>query len=219
MIQGNQPPFGNGLARIRKQLPQYADGAFRLLINLPRFFDAFESLLPRTALRDEKALGVAKNAGERTTQFVRHAADHLPERGELFGLQELRLKNALRREVAVNFHAAHVASDAVEDRPRGPLEHPGEGKGHLQGLAHAALDVAGQFTPALGKLRRFHGLMRKARNPFLESLKLPGFLGSQPGHLLESRVYRAHVFVRIKQHHSFLDPLDDILQFGFSMIR
>src|SRR5947208_1028985 len=36
LIQGNQPPFGNGIARIRTQLPPYADGAFRLLINHSR---------------------------------------------------------------------------------------------------------------------------------------------------------------------------------------
>lgn len=42
-----------------------------------------------------------------------HAGDHLPERGELFGLQQLGLKDALRREVAVDFDASETAADAV----------------------------------------------------------------------------------------------------------
>jgi len=37
------------------------------------------------------------------------------------------------------------------------------------------LNAAGHFAPALSELRRFHALLRKARNPFLEG-QFPRFL-------------------------------------------
>jgi len=42
---------------------------------------------------------------------------------------------------------------------------------------------------------------------------------AEPGDLFEPRVHRAHVLVRIEQQYSFLQPLQDALQFGFGAVR
>ncbi len=46
----------------------------------------------------------------------------------------------------------------------------------------------------------------------------PGLLWSQADDLFEPRVHRAHVFLCVKQHDSFFQPFDYVLQLGFGLI-
>ena len=113
MIQGDEAPFRKRLPGIQQQLPQDFAGPLCLLINLPHFFGPRGSVLPL-----QKPLRVAQNGRQRIAQFVRDAADHLAQRGELFSLQQLRLENPLSGQVAINFHSPQPAPCRIENWPR-----------------------------------------------------------------------------------------------------
>jgi hypothetical protein len=180
LIQGHQAPLGNGFPGVQEQLSEDAGGAFRFLVNLPGIAAGPGGILPR-----EQALRVAEYAGEWVAQFVGHAADHLAERREFFSLQQLRVKQALGGQVAVDFHAPGRAPKGVQHGFRGALQHARCGAHHLQFLAHASLNVPGQFPPMLGEALGFGCLTFQPRDQILERPDLRRFLGSETCQLLE----------------------------------
>jgi hypothetical protein len=103
-------------------------------------------------------------------QLVGHASEHLAEGGELLGLQQFGLEDALRGKVAIDFHASQNASDAIEDGARGTLQNARDGLDHLQLFTDAALQVASEGAPALGKLGRLGGLHFEPRDERFEGL-------------------------------------------------
>ncbi len=113
MIQGDEASFRKRFPGIQQQLPQDFAGSLCLLINLPHFCGPLGSVLAR-----QKPLRVAQNGRQRIAQFVRDAADHLAQRGELFSLQQLRLENPLGGQVAINFHSPQPARCRIENGPR-----------------------------------------------------------------------------------------------------
>jgi len=66
----------------------------------------------------QQALRIAENTGQGIVQFVRHAGNQLPKRGELLGVQQLGLESPPGGQIAVNFHAAEPAPGGVQNRPR-----------------------------------------------------------------------------------------------------
>ena len=72
----------------------------------------------------QEPLCVTENGCERITQFVHHAGQHLPERGELFGLQKLGLKNMLRGHIAIDFDAPEQDTMSIQYGARRAFKHP-----------------------------------------------------------------------------------------------
>ena len=104
LIEGDALSLGAGFPGVQQELAQNGAGSLGFRKNLARFFGA-----SRKILADQQPLRVAQDAGERIAQFMRDAGDHLSERGEFFRLQQLGLKNALSRLVAVNLDASQAA--------------------------------------------------------------------------------------------------------------
>src|SRR5215467_9999067 len=96
------------------------------------------------------------------------AADHLSESCELLGLQELRMKNALGGEVAINFDAPHLAAWVIEDGPRRAVENPRRRTQHIQLFAQAAAVVAGKLAPAFSEPDRLSGMALEAVDQVLK---------------------------------------------------
>jgi hypothetical protein len=187
--------------------------ALRLLINLPGFFGTGGGVLA-----DQQALGVTEDGGQRVAQFMGDAAHHLSQTGKFFGLQQPGLENALSRKVAVDFNAPQAPSDGIQHRPRGSFEDARSGAHHLQFFAHASFDATRQFAPACLEAFRFGGLAGEVRDQSLKRFDFSGLPRIQAHNLFETRIDGPHVFVRVEQKDSFLQPLDDVLQFDFRMI-
>ncbi len=73
-------------------------------------------------MAEEKALRVAKDAGKGVAEFVSNAGDHLAELGELFRLQQLGLKDALRGEITVDFDAPQECAFFIQNGAGGTLD-------------------------------------------------------------------------------------------------
>ena len=144
LVQGHQAALRNCFPGVQEQLAENGVGALRFLINLAHLFGP-----PGQILAPQNAVRVAENAGQRIAQFMRDSAHHLSERGELFGLQEFRMENALGGQVAVDLHAPQKAADGIEHRPRRSLENAWRRKIHLQLFAQTTFDSARKFPPLL----------------------------------------------------------------------
>src|SRR5712692_5739189 len=180
LIQGHQTPLRGCFPDVQEQLPQDGPGAFRLLINLPHFLGPPGKLLTR-----QKPVRVAQNAGQRVAQFMRDSANHLAERREFLGLEELRVENALGGQVAVDLHAPQQPSDRVEDGPCRSLEDARRWVHQLQLLANTALDCARQFPPALREQFRFRRMTLEAPDQSLQGLDFPGLFRRSEEHTSE----------------------------------
>ena len=212
LIQGYQTPLRKRFPGVQKQLPEDATGALRFLINLAHFLGPPGQILTR-----QNALGVAENAGQRITQFMRDAAHQLSERGELLGLQEFRMESALGGQVAVDLHASQQTPDGVENGPRRSFENTRGWMRHLQLLAHAAFNSARQFTPLLREPFRFRRLILETADQFLQGLDFCGLLRRKSRNLLEPRIHRTDIVLSVGEDDSFFEPFDDVLQFNFGI--
>jgi len=88
LVEVDARPLGFGLARKIEQVLDDAAGAFGFLIDLVRLGE----LRGRQAVAEQK-LRVSHDGGERIIELVRDAGNEVPERGHLFGLQELRFES------------------------------------------------------------------------------------------------------------------------------
>jgi hypothetical protein len=131
-------------SRSHQQLPKNRAGALSFLKNLACFVG-----LALCISAQKQALRVTENARERVAEFERDAGDHLAERGELFGLQKLRLKDSLRSEVAINFDAAKPFAITADDGPARAFQDTRHRTQQLDFISHAGLSATGQFTPAI----------------------------------------------------------------------
>src|SRR5579884_2479702 len=78
---------------------------------------------------------------------MRHPGRHLAERRQLFRVQQLRLEDPLRRQIAVNLHPSEESSHAVHHRSR-VLERSArpvvDGVGRLLGRVEIYRDLTAQ---------------------------------------------------------------------------
>jgi len=130
-------------------LAQDGAGPLRFLKDLARFVGIAEGIAAQ-----QQALCVAENAGERVAELVSNAGDHLTELGEFVRLQQLGLEDALRGEVAVDFHAAEEHAFFVKDGTRGALQQARNRADQLQFFSQGPFGAVRQTTPILGESYR-----------------------------------------------------------------
>ena len=87
---------------------------------------------------EEQSLCIAENTRERVAEFMRDTGEHLTERGEFFGLQQLGLEDALGCEIAIDFDAAEALAFGAHDGAAGTLQDARHRAQELDLVAHAA---------------------------------------------------------------------------------
>jgi hypothetical protein len=75
-------------------------------------------------------------------------------------LQQLRLKDALRRKVAIDFDAAKSLAVGAQDRPAGAFEYSRHRPQELNFISHTTVGATREFAPSTRKLLRLGGLER-----------------------------------------------------------
>jgi hypothetical protein len=97
LIEGDSAALRPGVPGREQELAQDRAGTLRFL----EYLACFVGIAGRIAAQ-KKTLRVTEDACKRVAEFVSNAGDHLAELGELPGLQQLGLENALGGEIFVD---------------------------------------------------------------------------------------------------------------------
>src|SRR6266849_6338886 len=127
------------------------------------------------------------------------SANHLAERREFLGLEELRMENALGGQVAVDLHTPQQPPDRIEHGPCRSLEDARRWMHHMQLLANTAFDSARQLPPALGEECRFRRMALETLDQCLQGLDFSGLFRRKTRDLFESSIHGADVVLSIEK--------------------